>query len=224
MRINKTEIIIGSGVLVAALMIVGGGLWWHAAHSRHTKQLSDNSSNASTTDNPNIALGQDSAGLNVSGQASELGQLGNNSGGQSQGGQGSNNNAGNSNSGINPASFSQYDKYQSSKDALFGDIQKGTGPQLTAGHGASIYYKVWLTNGALVDQSPLSSSGQPQPYSFTLGGHQVIPGLEEGVYGMKMGGQRLIIVPPAVGYGSKGQGSVPPGAVMVFQVQLVNVK
>jgi len=223
MRIDKTEIIIGAGVFIVALAIVGGGLWWRY-HGQQPARLSENSSKA--TSSPDTSLNQNGAGgLNVSGQASDLGQLGNNGSGngQAQGGQ---TGTGDSRSSdrINPSSFDASNKYLNSKDALFRDIQKGTGAQLAAGHNASIYYKVWLTNGALVDHSPVSSGGQPQPYSFTLGAHQVIPGLEEGVYGMKVGGQRLVIVPPSVGYGPKGQGSVPPNSVMVFQVQLVNVK
>lgn len=224
MRVTKTEIIAGVSGLVIAVIVIGGGLWWHG-HKQQPKQLSEASSK--TTSNPNISLGQDnSGGLSVSGQASDLGQLGNNSSaGQAQTGQGQNESAGSGSSGgLNPSTFTQYDKYKNSKDALFGDMQVGNGAKLSTGQKASIYYKAWLTNGALVDQSPVSSSGQPQPYSFTLGAHKVIPGLEEGTYGMKVGGKRLIIVPPAVGYGSAGQGSVPPNAVMVFEVQLVSVQ
>lgn len=223
MRASKTEIIIGVSVLVAALVVIGGGLWWHA-RSKHTRQLSEAS--YKTTSDPNISLGQgDSGGLSVSGQASDLGQLGgNDNSGQAQGNQSSSGSNASSGNGINPSTFSQYDKYKDAKSALFGNIKTGSGAQLNAGHTASIYYKVWLTNGALVDQSAVSSSGQPQPFSFTLGAHKVITGLEEGVYGMKVGGQRLVIVPPAMGYGSQGQGAVPPNAVLVFEVQLVSIK
>ncbi len=221
MRATKREIIIGVSAFAVALTMAGGGLWWHG-HSQHNKQLSATA--AKTTSNPNISLNQDdpSGGLSVSGQASNLGQLGTggDNGGQSQNG---GNGSGGSGS-VDASTFKQYEKYQNNKDALFGDIQAGSGAKLGAGQKASIYYKVWLTNGTLVDQSPVSSSGQPQPFNLTLGAHQVIPGLEEGIYGMKAGGKRLVIVPPAVGYGSKGQGAVPPNAILVFQVQLVSVQ
>jgi hypothetical protein len=220
MKTTKREVIIGTGSFLVALLIASGWLGWHN-HQQHEKHLSNTA--AKTTDNPNIALGQtdsDPGGLSVSGQASNLGQLGGN-GSQSQG---SANGASSSAGGVDPSTFTQYDKYKNNKDALFGDIQAGNGPQLKAGQKANIYYKAWLTNGALVDRSPTSSSGQPQPYGFTLGAHQVIPGLEEGVYGMKAAGKRLIIVPPGVGYGSKGQGAVPPNAVLVFEVQLLNIR
>lgn len=208
----------GAGLLLAGLVI--GFLIWHGGNS-NKKQLSDAKQ---TVGNHTVSLDQGGAsskagGLSVSGQADSLGQLEGNKSGQTQ-----NSGSSSSSSDVNPSNFSQYDKYQNNKDALFGDIQKGTGAQLAVGQKAGIYYKVWLTNGALVDQSPVSSSGQQQPFSFTLGAHQVIPGLEEGVYGMKVGGKRLIIVPPSVGYGAQGQGSIPPNAVLVFEVQLLSAQ
>lgn len=225
MRASKTEIVIGVSVLVTAVVVIGGGLWWHD-RSKQPRQLSETSSG--TNSDSNMSSGQDdSSALSVNGQASELGQLGGNSGNGSNGSvqNSQNGSTGSANSGgIDPSTFSQYDKYKDAKSALFGNIKTGSGAQLSAGHTASIYYKVWLTNGALVDQSPASSSGQPQPFSFMLGAHKVIAGLEEGVYGMKVGGQRLVIVPPALGYGSQGQGAVPPDAVLVFDVQLVSIK
>lgn len=206
------------------IVVVAAATVFLVLHSSHHKaQLSDTKE---TVGNHTISLNQDSSpsgagGLSVSGQASSLGQL-NGGGGDNNQSQSSSNSS--SGSDVNPSTFSQYDKYQSSQNALFGDIQQGTGAQLAVGQKANIYYKVWLTNGALVDQSPVSSGGQPQPFSFTLGAHQVIPGLEEGVYGMKVGGKRLVIVPPAVGYGSQGQGTIPPNAVLVFEVQLVSAQ
>ncbi|HET7060040.1 MAG TPA: FKBP-type peptidyl-prolyl cis-trans isomerase [Candidatus Saccharimonadales bacterium] len=221
MRLTKRKIIIISGSAAAAVIIVAGGLLWHG-HHHHAKQLSD----TKTTSNPNISLNQDSSdssgGLNVSGQASNLGQLGNDQSQKNQGGSSGNSSSGSS--GVDPSSFAQYNKYQNNKDALFGDIQKGTGAALTSGKQANVYYKGWLTNGALIDQSSVSSSGQPQPFNFTMGAHQVIPGWEEGLYGMQAGGTRLIIIPPAVGYGSQAHGSVPANSVLVFEVQLLSVQ
>lgn len=218
---NKKILIFSCGGVGLLIIAIIGFLVLRDSHDK--KQLSDAKQ---TVGNHTIALGQDSSpsnsgGLSVSGQADSLGQLDNTDGnkGQSQ-------NSGSSSSGgdVNPATFSQYDKYKSSQNALFGEIQQGSGAQLAAGQKANIYYKVWLTNGALVDQSPVSSSGQPQPFAFTLGAHQVIPGLEQGVAGMKVGGKRLVIVPPAVGYGAQGQGSIPSNAVLVFEVQLVSAQ
>jgi hypothetical protein len=220
-RVNKKMISIMLVVIVVIILVAAGLV---LRHHKSNKKLS---SAKQTVGNHTIALGQsnapaNSSGLSVSGQADSLGQL-NGSNNSSGSGQASSSSNGSSND-VDPATFSQYDKYASNPNALIGEIQQGTGAELTAGHKANIYYKVWLTNGALMDQSPVSSSGQRQPFSFTLGGGQVIPGLEEGVVGMKAGGKRLVIVPPGVGYGAQGQGSIPPNAVLVFEVQLASVQ
>lgn len=214
----------GVGLLLIVALVTAGLLWHHHAQPKPLADVKQTAGNHTISLNQPSDSDSNSGGLSVSGQADSLGQLtGGSSGDQSQGT--GNGNSGSSSGGdVNPASFSQYDKYKSSQNALFGDIQQGSGAALAAGQKASIYYKVWLTNGALVDQSPVSSSGQPQPFSFTLGGHQVILGLEQGVAGMKVGGKRLVIVPPAVGYGSQGQGAIPANAVLVFEVQLLSAQ
>jgi len=211
---HKKIILIGAGVLVA-VVLVGGGFWLGHRHSKPTL-------NAATT--ANTAAPDSGSSLSVSGSstADNLGQL---MGGQNgQNGNGSTTSGSSSSSTVNPASFSQYDKYATNSTALFGDIQVGSGATLGANQKASITYKGWLTNGTLFDQSQTNSSGQLAPLNFTLGANQVIPGMEEGVTGMKVGGSRLIIVPPALGYGAQGQGSIPGNAVLVFQVQLVSVQ
>lgn len=219
MSITKRTIIISVSGFVTLVVIIGGGLWWHT-HQQHTKRLSSTNKTSDTT--------ADSGGLNVSGGgAFDLGQLGGN--GKNQAKDGSSNSGGSGGSsdsggGLDPSTFTQYNKYQTNKDALFGDIQKGSGASLTNGKQANVYYKGWLTNGALIDQSPVSTGGQPQAFNFTMGAHQVIPGWEEGLYGMQAGGTRLIIVPPAVGYGAQAHGTVPANAVLVFEVQLVSVQ
>lgn len=223
MRVTKREIIIGLSAFLTALVLAGAGVWWHG-HDDQTQLSRDGGS----TSNPNISLdqggsGDDSGGLGVSGQASDLGQLGGDQSQKSQNGSGSSGGSSGSD-GIDPSSFEQYDKYKTNKHALFGDIKKGGGAELTTGKQANVTYTGWLTNGALIDRSPVSSSGQPQPYNFTMGSHQVIPGWEEGLYGMRAGGTRLIIIPPAVGYGSRAHGSVPADSVLVFVVRLLSVK
>lgn len=125
---------------------------------------------------------------------------------------------------FDPTTFAQYDKYKTSNGALFGDVQTGNGDTLTANKKAAVYYKGWLTNGKLFDQSQTDSKGQLQPFVFTEGAHQVISGWEQGLDGMKVGGTRLLIVPPSAGYGATGQGSIPPNAVLVFEVQLAAVQ
>jgi FKBP-type peptidyl-prolyl cis-trans isomerase len=121
-----------------------------------------------------------------------------------------------------PSTFTQYNKYASNTSALFGDIQVGTGATISVGQTATVSYKGWLTDGTMFSQSGLNSSGQVDATTFVIGQHQVIVGLEEGVAGMKVGGTRLIIVPPSVGYGATGKGPVPANAVLVFEVSLLD--
>jgi FKBP-type peptidyl-prolyl cis-trans isomerase FkpA len=220
---KKLWIGIGAGLAVVAA-VAAGVLWHHQSRSKPLADVKQTVGNHIISLNQSTGDDSNSGGLSVSGQADSLGQLSGGTAGDQARGTGSGGSGSSSGGDVNPASFSQYDKYQSSKNALFGDVQPGSGAALAAGQKANIYYKVWLTNGALVDQSPVSSSGQPQPFSFTLGAHQVIPGLEQGVAGMKVGGKRLVIVPPSVGYGAEGQGSIPANAVLVFEVQLLSAQ
>jgi FKBP-type peptidyl-prolyl cis-trans isomerase FkpA len=96
----------------------------------------------------------------------------------------------------------------------------GTGAEATAGKTVVVHYTGWLMDGTKFD----SSLDRDQPFSFPLGAGQVIKGWDEGVAGMKVGGQRTLIIPPALGYGARGAGNViPPNASLKFQVQLLDV-
>jgi hypothetical protein len=212
---RRSIIFVVTGAVVAAGAL-GGGLWWHAG-----KDDKPVSRGKQTVGDHTISLNQpppeDTGGLSVSqGGASDLGQLSSPGQGQDQGTSGG--------SGSEKVDFTKYDKYKNNKDALFGDITKGTGAALTVGKKATVTYRGWLTNGALIDQSPVSNDGKLQPFMFTMGTHEVIAGWEQGLFGMKAGGVRLIIVPPAAGYGSQGKGSVPPNAVLVFEIRLIKVQ
>lgn len=125
---------------------------------------------------------------------------------------------------IDPTTFAQYDKYKDAQSASYIDLQKGTGDTVSEGKTAVVVYRGWLTNGTLFDESKTGSDGKLQAFSFVLGQHQVITGWEQAVNGMKVGGVRLLIVPPAAGYGATGQGPIPGNSVLVFQVQLVQVQ
>jgi FKBP-type peptidyl-prolyl cis-trans isomerase FkpA len=126
---------------------------------------------------------------------------------------------------VDPSTFAQYDKYKTyTQGVLLGDLRTGSGTALSSGHQAIVYYKGWLTNGQLFDQSRPGSDGQLQPFTFTLGQHQVISGWEDGLAGMKVGGTRLLVIPPAFGYGPDGQSPIPGNAVLVFEVQLLAVQ
>lgn len=215
-----------SGLVVAALA-VGGYVFWHN-HKPAKVSYGAASINVDGTSSQTDAGNSGGLSVNSASSAQNLGQLGGSqgsSGGAAQGQSGSGSSSSSSSGGgIDPSTFSQYDKYKSSTNALFGDAQVGTGATLGANQKATVYYKGWLTNGTLFDESRPGSDGKLQPFMFTLGAHQVIPGWEEGVAGMKVGGVRLIIVPPSVGYGAQGQGSIPPNSVLVFEVQLLSVQ
>ena len=101
------------------------------------------------------------------------------------------------------------------------DEQVGTGAVATPGKTAVVHYTGWLLDGTKFD----SSLDRNQPFSFPIGAGQVIKGWDEGVAGMKVGGKRLLIVPPALGYGARGAGNViPPNATLKFEVQLLDVR
>jgi FKBP-type peptidyl-prolyl cis-trans isomerase len=101
------------------------------------------------------------------------------------------------------------------------DEQVGTGAVATAGKTAVVHYTGWLLDGTKFD----SSRDRNHPFSFPLGAGQVIKGWDEGVAGLKVGGKRTLIVPPALGYGARGAGGViPPNATLKFDVELLDVR
>lgn len=121
---------------------------------------------------------------------------------------------------LDPTKFKAYEKYKDGQTAFFAELTKGNGAEATAGKKLSVLYRGWLTDGRIFDQN----ADQNKPFSFTLGSGQVIAGWEQGLAGMKVGGERLIIVPPAAGYGAVANGPIPANAVLVFDVKLVAVE
>jgi FKBP-type peptidyl-prolyl cis-trans isomerase len=108
------------------------------------------------------------------------------------------------------------------------DVKQGTGTEATSGKPVVVHYTGWLYDSSKPDQKGQkfdSSRDRGQPFSFPLGGGRVIKGWDEGVAGMKVGGQRTLIIPPAMGYGDRGAGGViPPNATLIFDVELLEVK
>lgn len=101
------------------------------------------------------------------------------------------------------------------------DLMQGTGPAATAGNQVVVHYTGWLPNGEKFD----SSVDAGQPFDFQIGAGQVIPGWEEGVAGMQVGGRRRLVLPPALAYGESGAGGVIPGnATLVFEVELLEIR
>jgi FKBP-type peptidyl-prolyl cis-trans isomerase FkpA len=103
----------------------------------------------------------------------------------------------------------------------FIDIQVGTGDQALAGKLVTVHYTGWLTDGKKFD----SSRDRNRPFDFQLGAGNVIRGWDEGVQGMRVGGQRRLIIPPSLGYGQRGApGAIPPNATLIFDVELLKVQ
>lgn len=100
------------------------------------------------------------------------------------------------------------------------DLQVGTGAEAKQGDTVTVHYTGWLTDGTKFD----SSLDSGQPFTFRLGAGEVIPGWDQGVEGMKVGGKRKLTIPPQLGYGAQGAGGViPPNATLVFDVELLSV-
>ena len=103
------------------------------------------------------------------------------------------------------------------------DESVGTGAAAAAGDTVTVNYVGAFTNGTVFDASanhPETKNG----FTFTLGAGQVIAGWDEGIVGMKVGGKRKLIVPPALGYGSQDYGPIPGNSTLVFEVELLKVQ
>jgi len=101
------------------------------------------------------------------------------------------------------------------------DLIVGTGATAQAGMDVTVHYTGWLENGTKFD----SSLDRGDPFTFRLGTGMVIPGWDEGVAGMRVGGKRKLIIPPQLAYGATGAGGViPPNATLIFEVELLDVK
>ena len=99
-------------------------------------------------------------------------------------------------------------------------LAEGTGAQAKAGDRVRVHYTGWLTNGTKFD----SSVDRGEPFEFLLGRGQVIRGWDEGVATMNVGDKVRLTIPPEMGYGSRGAGRViPPGATLVFEVELLGI-
>ena len=105
------------------------------------------------------------------------------------------------------------------------DTKIGDGATAKAGNKVTVNYTGWLNENGAKGKKFDSSLDRNQPFQFTLGAHQVIPGWDEGVAGMKVGGTRTLIIPPALGYGARGAGgAIPPNATLIFDVDLLQVQ
>ena len=116
---------------------------------------------------------------------------------------------------------------QSAESLKMTDHKIGSGAEAVAGKTVAVHYTGWLFDASAVDTKGKkfdSSRDRGAPFSFGLGAGNVIAGWDQGVVGMKIGGQRTLTIPPELGYGARGAGGViPPNATLVFDVELLAV-
>ena len=108
------------------------------------------------------------------------------------------------------------------------DVKVGNGTEAATGKTVSVHYTGWLYDEQAAKKQGKkfdSSRDRGKPFQFPLGAGRVIKGWDQGVAGMKVGGQRTLIIPPNMGYGSRGAGSsIPPNATLLFDVELLGVE
>ena len=103
----------------------------------------------------------------------------------------------------------------------FQEVVVGTAdPAAAKGNIVSVHYTGWLASGRMID----TSRDDGRPFAFTLGQGRVIPGWEEGLLGMRVGGQRRLVLPSWLAYGEEGVGDIPPNSVLVFDVELMAIR
>jgi FKBP-type peptidyl-prolyl cis-trans isomerase FkpA len=100
------------------------------------------------------------------------------------------------------------------------DLVVGTGDEAQIGDTVSVHYTGWLEDGTQFD----SSIDRGQPFDFTIGQGGVIPGWDQGVPGMRVGGTRRLTIPPDLAYGPTGSGPIPPNATLIFEIQLLEIR
>lgn len=108
------------------------------------------------------------------------------------------------------------------------DLVVGTGPEAQAGQNVTVHYTGWLYDASAPEHRGSkfdSSKDRNEPFRFALGAGRVIKGWDEGVAGMHVGGKRVLVMPPHLGYGARGAGGViPPNATLLFEVELLAVQ
>ena len=104
------------------------------------------------------------------------------------------------------------------------DTLPGPGATAKAGQSVTVHYTGWLYNDGVKGAKFDSSKDRRDPFRFDLGSGGVIKGWDEGVQGMQVGGTRVLVIPPQLGYGARGAGgAIPPNATLMFEVELLAV-
>ena len=114
---------------------------------------------------------------------------------------------------------------KTSSGLQYEDVKVGTGDSPKTGQLAVVHYTGWLWENGVKGKKFDSSVDRGQPFTFPVGQGRVIKGWDEGVATMKVGGKRILLIPPALGYGSRGAGgAIPPNATLIFEVELLEIK
>jgi peptidylprolyl isomerase len=110
--------------------------------------------------------------------------------------------------------------YEETESGLqYFDVVEGDGPSPEEGQLVTVHYTGWLEDGTQFD----SSVQRGEPFTFPLGQGQVIPGWDEGVATMKVGGKRQLVIPPELAYGEQGRPGIPPNSTLIFDVELLDI-
>ena len=107
------------------------------------------------------------------------------------------------------------------------DTKIGSGEEAAVGKMAEVHYTGWLYDASAPDKKGAkfdSSRDRGTPFSFLIGAGRVIKGWDRGVVGMKVGGQRTLIIPPHLAYGPEGRGVISPNATLIFEVELLGLR
>lgn len=115
-----------------------------------------------------------------------------------------------------PAEVADEDYTTTESGLKYYDLITGDGPEVQQGQQVVVHYTGWLTDGTQFD----SSIDRGQPITFSVGAGQMIPGFDEGVSTMRVGGKRQLVIPPELGYGDTEQGSIPANSTLIFEVEL----
>ena len=109
--------------------------------------------------------------------------------------------------------------------ARYRDLQPGSGEIAAPGDIATMHFTGWLDDGGNKGREFYNSRREGTPVSFVIGTDRVMPGWNEGILGMQPGGRRLLLLPPSLGYGTRGvQGIVPPDASLIFIIELLELE
>ncbi len=213
----RKMILIAGSVTAAALLGGGGAAWWMTRPA--PEQV--NSKGGTVALEGSGGKDSDASGLRV-GEAGG-GTQGVPLAGQSAGGSGAVSGSDGVVSAGRPGpvptakELADYAKYQDSKEVHFIDYLPGKGVEAKATDKLVINYTGWLADGRKFDDT----YAKGQPFVFAPSERKIISGFEAGVLGMKVGGRRRLIVPPAGGYGQQGKDPIPPNSLLVFDLELV---